>query len=196
MVAQQLQARDINDQRVLKAMATVPRHLFVPAHLSGEAYTDQALPIGHGQTISQPYMVAFTCQLCRLHGHETVLDIGTGSGYQAAVLSLLAKKVISLEIIPALAETAQTTLVRLGYPVQVIRKDGKLGYLPAAPYRAILSAAAAATPPPAWSSQLTSPGFIILPEGLTYHQVLVRYTFDHGSLAKETYFPVAYVPLV
>jgi protein-L-isoaspartate(D-aspartate) O-methyltransferase len=196
LVKAQLQDRDITDPRVLRAMSTIPREKFIPPKLHHLAYADQPLPIGHGQTITQPYLVALTCQLCAFKGHETVLDIGTGSGYQAAVLSLLVKHVISLEIVGPLAQAAAARLNRLGYEnVTVIHTDGRHGYAQKAPYHAIASAAASRQVPPAWINQLAPHGVIVLPQKRLFRQYLTRYQKTNGSLIQEEILPVRFVPL-
>ena len=150
MVEQQLRARGVRDERVLQAMAVVPRELFVSERLRRRAYDDAALPIGAGQTISQPYMVARICETLALRGGERVLDVGTGSGYQAAVLAELAAEVHSIERLPELAEQARENLAAAGYGdrVQVHLGDGTLGDPEHAPFAAIAVAAAAPRPPP------------------------------------------------
>ena len=164
MVSRQLRKRDITDERVLAAMAAVPRHLFVPPDLRAQAYADQALPIGHGQTISQPYVVALMTQLLALHGGERVLEIGTGSGYQAAVLSHLAGAVYSIEIDPELADQARATLAAQGYrSVQVRTGDGYYGWPEAAPFDAIIITAAAPRMPEALLGQLREGGRVVAP---------------------------------
>lgn len=164
MVTRQLRGRDITDERVLAAMAAVPRHAFVPDEARAQAYADQALPIGRGQTISQPYVVALMSQLLALHGGERVLEIGTGSGYQAAVLSHLAGSVYSIEIDAELAERARTTLARMGYDtVQVRAGDGYYGWPDAAPFDAIIITAAAPRLPEALLGQLRDGGRVVAP---------------------------------
>ncbi|MBU1127035.1 protein-L-isoaspartate O-methyltransferase, partial [Patescibacteria group bacterium] len=143
MVREHLKARDIIDGRVLKAMAKIPREKFVPRNLRNYAYDDTPLSIGFGQTISQPYIVAKICQSLELRGDEKVLDVGTGSGYQAAVLAVLAEKVISIERIPELAKMAKKTISKLGYDnIKIIIGNGSKGVLKEAPFDVIVSAAA------------------------------------------------------
>ena len=164
MVARQLRGRDVVDERVLAAMAAVPRHLFVPPDVRAHAYADQALPIGRGQTISQPYVVALMTQLLALRGGERVLEIGTGSGYQAAVLSKLAGAVYSIEIDPELAERAGTTLATLGYDTVHVRAgDGYFGWPEAAPFDAVIITAAAPRLPEALAGQLRDGGRVVAP---------------------------------
>ena len=164
MVEQQLRGRDIVDARVLAAMATVPRHRFVPDAERAIAYGDHALPIGRGQTISQPYIVALMTQLLALHGGERVLEVGTGSGYQAAVLGQLAGEVYSVEIDPVLAEQARTTLAALGARnVHVRAGDGFFGWPEAAPFDAIIITAATPRLPDALRDQLREGGRVVVP---------------------------------
>ena len=166
MVAEQLRGRGILDERVLAAMGRVPRECFVPAELRGEAYGDNALPIGHGQTISQPYMVARICEEMRLDGCERVLDVGAGSGYQSAVLAELAAEVVAIEVIPELAGRARANLDAAGYDrVEVLVGDGSLGRPERAPFGAIAVAAAAPEPPPALYEQLEPGGRLVVPVG-------------------------------
>src|SRR5512135_2160266 len=156
---------DVSDPAVLAAMAAVPRHLFVPPHYRDQAYEDSPLPIGLGQTISQPYIVALMTQALRLPPHSRVLEIGTGSGYQAAVLAQLGAQVYSVETRPALAAQAQERLAELDYPVQVRVGDGCLGWPEHAPYRGIIVTAAAAAVPMALLSQLADRGRLVIPLG-------------------------------
>ncbi len=197
MVEEQLKARDINDERVLAAMSKVPRHKFVPNSAKAAAYADHPLSIGHNQTISQPYVVALMCQLLELTGNEKVLDIGTGSGYQAAVLSHLAKKVITIEVIPELAESAQKTLKDLNYTnTKVIIGDGRKGAPDYAPYDGIKSAAASEEIPEAWKEQLNQGGKIVMPIKNKLGQTLVRLTKTSSGFKKESLGGVMFVPLV
>ncbi|MDX2169748.1 MAG: protein-L-isoaspartate(D-aspartate) O-methyltransferase [Deltaproteobacteria bacterium] len=164
MVARQLRARDITDARVLDAMQSVPRHRFVPDAQRAAAYHDGALPIGRGQTISQPYIVALMTQLLRLDGSERVLEIGTGSGYQAAVLARLAREVYSIEIDPVLAERARATLAAVGADsVHVRAGDGYFGWPEAAPFDAVIITAAAPRLPEALRAQIREGGRIVAP---------------------------------
>jgi protein-L-isoaspartate(D-aspartate) O-methyltransferase len=173
MVAAQLRGRDIRDERVLDAMARVPRHAFVPAELRSEAYEDRPLPIGSDQTISQPYMVALMLEDLHLSNSDKVLEIGTGSGYQAALLGELAAQVYTIERHPALANSAAIALAELGYKnVTVILGDGTLGLADEAPFDAIIVAAAAAEIPPALFAQLREGGRMIIPVGSPHAQEL------------------------
>jgi protein-L-isoaspartate(D-aspartate) O-methyltransferase len=197
MVERQLRRRGISDERVLAAMARVPRELFIPERLRAYAYDDGALPIGHRQTISQPFVVATICSLLRLAGEERVLDVGTGSGYQAAVLAELATEVVTIERISALAEEARARLVKAGYAnVEVRVGDGSLGVPERAPYDGIAVAAAAPTVPPALYEQLVEGGRLVVPRGSRWGQelVLVERTAD-GPVERST-IPVRFVPLL
>jgi protein-L-isoaspartate(D-aspartate) O-methyltransferase len=197
MVEGQLRQRDIRDERVLQAMATIPRHLFVPPAWRSQAYDDGPLPIGEEQTISQPYIVALMTESLRLKGTETVLEIGTGSGYQAAVLSVLAKKIYSIEIIPELAETSRERLTALGYKnVEVIVGDGNLGWPQGSPYDAIIVTAAAPQIPPALIEQLAEGGRMVLPVEVEEEQHLLRLQKREGKIIREDLGPVRFVPLV
>jgi protein-L-isoaspartate(D-aspartate) O-methyltransferase len=198
MVAEHLRSRDIVDPRVLAAFASVPREQFVPEQLVDQAYDDVPLPIGNGQTISQPYVVAITVQALGLGGDERVLEIGTGSGYAAAVLGRLAREVHTIERIEELARTATARLANLGFTnVHVHHSDGTLGWPAAAPYEAIAVAAGAPRPPPALLEQLAIGGRLVLPTGPTDHQRLVRITrHGHHQYAEEDLGDVRFVPLL
>ena len=173
MVSEQLQRRGILDPRVLRAVGKVPRHLFVDEALVGRAYGDHPLPIGDGQTISQPYMVALMTEALELHGHERVLEIGTGCGYQTAVLAEVCGKVFSVERLKSLADRAMRRLDSLGYYNVLVRvADGSLGWKEEAPFDAILVAAAAPTIPQALVDQLAPKGRLIVPVGDAYTQSL------------------------
>jgi protein-L-isoaspartate(D-aspartate) O-methyltransferase len=198
MVATQIEARGITDPFVLDAMRSVPRERFVPASLAECAYDDGPLPIGEGQTISQPYIVAVMTQAARIKPGERVLEIGTGSGYGAAVLSRVAAEVYTVERIGALAETARRRLSDLGYAnVHVLEGDGSLGWAEHAPYDAILVTAGAPRVPKTLLGQLVIGGRLIMPVGSSYGQRLVRVTrtdtheYDHENLEA-----VAFVPLI
>jgi protein-L-isoaspartate(D-aspartate) O-methyltransferase len=197
MVTQQLESRDISDQRVLQAMRHVPRHLFVPEDRQSEAYQDRPLSIGYGQTISQPYIVGYMTAALALSGDEKVLEIGTGSGYQAAVLSRVASQVITVEYIPELADTARTALANLGYDnVEVLVGDGSAGWLEEAPYEAIMFTAAAPEIPAPLRDQLADGGRLVGPVGSRYDQVLVRVWRIANEWKTETLKAVIFVPLV
>jgi protein-L-isoaspartate(D-aspartate) O-methyltransferase len=197
MVEVQLKSRDITDQRVLEAMNQIPREKFVPKEIRFSAYADRPLSIGHHQTISQPYVVALMCQLLKLKGTEKILDVGTGSGYQAAVLSRLAKKVITIEVIPDLAKKAKEILGKLNYQnVIVIIGDGRKGSPDHAPFDKIISAAASENIPQAWKNQLKTGGQIVLPMEHGLGQKLVRVTKTNSGFKKESFGGVMFVPLV
>ncbi len=198
MVTHQLQARGITDPRVLAALGRVPRHRFVPAKLAPLAYGDFPLPIGRDQTISQPYIVALMSQWAEVKPGEKVLEVGTGSGYQAAVLAELTEQVFSIEIKPDLARAAAARLQELGYTrVQVRTGDGYLGWPEAAPFDAILVTAAAPTVPPALTAQLKEGGRLVIPLGEPRgEQTLVRLRKSKGEMREEERLPVRFVPLV
>jgi protein-L-isoaspartate(D-aspartate) O-methyltransferase len=181
----QLVARGIHDPRVLDAMRRVPRHRFVDSCALDLAYADRALPIGDGQTISQPYMVAAMTEALKLHGHERVLDVGTGSGYQAAILAELAREVVTIERLPELAEAARERLESLGYRnVRVVVGDGSIGFAESAPYDGILVAAASPRVPPSLRQQLTDGGRLVIPVGPPDQQRLTVVMRDADSFVE------------
>jgi protein-L-isoaspartate(D-aspartate) O-methyltransferase len=196
-LAEQLRRRGIRDPRVLAAFARVPRELFVPPESRRQAYADRALPIGSGQTISQPFMVAAIVAALELDGDERVLDVGTGSGYQAAILAELAREVVTIERVPELAERARSTLAAAGYGrVEVHVGDGTLGVPGRAPYEGIAVAAASPRIPEALYEQLTPGGRLVVPIGTRSEQwleVVVR--GEHGPERVRT-VPCRFVPLV
>jgi protein-L-isoaspartate(D-aspartate) O-methyltransferase len=197
MVERQLRRRGISDERVLAAMARVPRELFVPDSLRAYAYDDGALPIGHRQTISQPFVVATICSLLALEGSERALDVGTGSGYQAAVLAELATEVVTVERIPELADAAAQALAAAGYAnVEVRVGDGSLGVPDRAPFAAIAVAAAAPTVPPALYAQLAEGGRIVVPRGTRWGQELVLVVRTPAGPVERPSIPVRFVPLL
>jgi protein-L-isoaspartate(D-aspartate) O-methyltransferase len=197
MVEVQLRGRDIRDERVLDAMRRVPRELFVPPEERRRAYDDVALPIGSGQTISQPYMVARICELLELRGDERVLDVGTGSGYQAAVLAELADEVHTIERVPELAARASETLDAAGYArVQVHVGDGTLGLPGCAPFGGIAVAAAAPRLPEALYAQLDEGGRLVVPIGRRRGQLLVVATRSEEGPDVLGSVPCRFVPLV
>jgi protein-L-isoaspartate(D-aspartate) O-methyltransferase len=197
MVRQQLIPRGIEDPRVLLAMRDTPRHLFVPTRHRAMAYEDMPLPIGHGQTISQPLMVAMMTAALRLHGHERVLEIGTGSGYQAAILSRLAIVVFSIERIPELAARARTTLAMAGIlNVHVLVGDGSLGLPEHGPYDAIVVTAASPKIPPALVDQLKPGGRLAIPVGDRHEQTLIRLTATANAPQLERLGGCRFVPLI
>jgi protein-L-isoaspartate(D-aspartate) O-methyltransferase len=192
-----LRAEGITDERVLAAIGRVPRHLFVLPHDRARAYADEALPIAGGQTISQPYIVALMTQLLELQDDARVLEIGTGSGYQAAVLALIARAVYSVEIDPALAQAAHAQLQRLGYAnVSVRAGDGFYGWPDAAPFDAVIVTAVAPKVPEPLVAQLKPGGRLVMPLGDGEHQTLVRgRKRPDGTLAVERVAAVAFVPM-
>jgi protein-L-isoaspartate(D-aspartate) O-methyltransferase len=197
MVEHQLRRRGIRDERVLEAMARVPREAFLPPELRDHAYADGALAIGHGQTMSQPFVVATICELLELTGEERVLDVGTGSGYQAAVLSELAAEVVTIERIPELAERARATLEAAGYgDVVVLVGDGSLGAPDRAPFDAIAVAAAAPGIPRALYEQLVEGGRLVLPRGTRWGQELVLVIRTDEGPRERVSIPCRFVPLV
>jgi protein-L-isoaspartate(D-aspartate) O-methyltransferase len=197
MVAQQLRLRDVRDERVLAAMGRVPRELFVPEHLRERAYDDAALPIGGGQTISQPYMVAKICEALSFRGDERVLDVGSGSGYQAAVLAELAAEVDTIERIPELAEVARANLAAAGYErVRVHLGDGTRGLPERAPFAAIAVAAAAPRRPETLYQQLEPRGRLVVPVGGFGAQRLQLIVRSPEGPAVVKSVPCRFVPLV
>lgn len=200
MVERQIRGRGIRSPRVLDAMTVVPRHLFVPREHVIEAYDDTPLPIGDGQTISQPYIVAAMADALLLEGKERVLEVGAGSGYQAAVLSLLASEVIAVEAQPALFIHTRERMGRLGYAnVRIEEGDGSLGWPPCEPretkYDAILVSAAAPAVPPPLLEQLSEGGRLVMPIGTPARQELVRIVKRQGRTTQESLFACRFVPL-
>ena len=198
MVEKDLKARGIKDPKVLEAMGKIPRQLFVEESLRDEAYADHPLPIGEGQTISQPYVVALMTEAIRLKPGDRVLEIGTGSGYQAAVLAEIVKDVYTVEIRKGLAETAAKRLADLGYKnVQAKYGDGYFGWEEYAPFDVIMITASANHIPPPLIKQLREGGRLILPLGSTlFHQTLTLVTKEKGDLKMEQREAVVFVPLV
>ena len=197
MVERQLRRRGIRDERVLSAMLSVPRHEFVAAELAGEAYSDRPLPIGHGQTISQPFMVAAMAEALGLSGAERVLEIGAGSGYQAAVLSLVASEVHTVELHEDLAAETAERLRRLGYGnVHVHVGDGTLGWPEEAPFDAIVVTAAAPDVPPPLMAQLAQAGRLIIPVGNADEQRLLRIEKRGDAFTTRPLYHCRFVPLV
>ena len=195
MVDEQLKARDIRDPRVLEAMLTVPRHLFVPEPQRANAYIDSPLPIGHDQTISQPYIVAFMTQALDVRPDHRVLEIGTGSGYQAAVLSKLAKVVYTIEIVTPLADRAREALARLGFRnIEVRTGNGYLGWPEQAPFDRIMVTAAPEEVPPALVDQLTVGGIMAIPVGSGIQELRVLRRTATGLDTLRT-LPVRFVPM-
>jgi len=197
MVVEQLERRGIRDPRVLEAMEWVPREEFVPPELVGLAYEDRALPIGLEQTISQPYTVAFMCQEARLAAGDKILEIGTGSGYGAAVLSLLASEVHTVERLEELFYDARERLQRLGYhKVRVYRDDGTLGLPREAPFDAIIVTAGAEELPDAYQHQLADGGRLIIPVGPPSYQQMIRLTRAGDQWRRDELGSFGFVPLV
>ncbi len=196
MVDGQLRRRGLRDERVLAAFAEVPRHLFVPERQRYAAYDDTPLAIGHGQTISQPYIVGLMISLLELQGDERVLEIGTGSGYEAALLAQLAGEVHTVELIPELAREAEVTLVMIGCAnVHVHVGDGSLGWPKAAPYPGIIVSAAAPKIPPPLLAQLTEGGRLVLPVAYDYEQLLKVVLRRGDDYDEHVVTAVAFVPL-
>ncbi len=196
MINEQIIARGILTPRLLDVMGTVQRHLFIPANDLAWAYSDGPLPIGYGQTISQPYIVALMTDLLDLEGEERVLEVGTGSGYQAGILGKMAMEVHTVEMIPELAARAAQTLTDMGYlNVHVHNADGSLGWPQAAPYDGILVAAAAPSAPPPLLEQLDEGGRMVIPVGSLGFQHLEVWTRKGKKYLHRVNIPVAFVPL-
>mgnify|MGYP005843092179 CR=1 FL=1 len=197
MVRKQLMRRNICDRAVLEAMSTVPRHLFLPENVRKYAYEDRALPLSAGQTVSQPFIVALMAQALMLTGNERVLEVGTGSGYAAAVLSLLTAEVYSIEVVSDLAETARARLAALGYHnVHVLLCDGTFGLPEHAPYNAITVAAASPWVPQPLRQQLADGGRLVIPVGGRDDQLLLRLTRQGEMIKTERLSGVRFVPLI
>jgi protein-L-isoaspartate(D-aspartate) O-methyltransferase len=197
MVEAQLKARGITDERLVAAFRKVPRHLFVPLELQHESYADHPLPIGAGQTISQPYIVALMTSRLRLQGHERVLEIGSGSGYQAAILAELALEVFSVERLPELLISVEERLGKLGYlNVHLTPGNGSLGWPEHAPYDAILVTAAAPDIPEPLLDQLADRGRMVLPIGPQEAQMLVEVEKRHGTIHRKEIASCLFVPLL
>lgn len=197
MVETQIASRGVKDERVLSAMRSVPRHLFVPEAYRDAAYSDCPLPIGRGQTISQPYIVAVMTELLALRPEDRVLEVGAGSGYQAAILARLARSVISIERISEVAEMARENLSRLGISnVKIVTGDGTTGYPDQAPYDAVLITAATPEVPPPLIDQLADGGRLVAPVGSRDLQELVRVTKRKDQVTREFFGGVVFVPLL
>lgn len=196
MVESQIKSRGISDLKVLRAMSTVPRHLFVPKYLRRQAYVDGPLPIGHGQTISQPYIVAYMTDILHIQPGHRILEIGTGSGYQAAVLAELTDQVYTIEIIPQLAASVGKRLKETGYDsVHVRQGDGYHGWLDAAPFNGIMVTAAAEFIPPPLLQQLAEGGRMIIPVGSPFFvQHLMLVEKKQGEITTRSLMPVRFVP--
>lgn len=196
MVQYQIASRGVADERILQAMRHVPRHRFVPPDYQDQAYDDHPLPIGSGQTISQPYIVAFMTEQLALKGDDKVLEVGTGSGYQAAVLARLVRQVHTIERVAELAEKAEIIFKELNLTnIKVHVGDGSLGWVLDSPYQAILVTAAAPACPPALLEQLDLGGRMIIPVGERFHQTLELWQRDSDGLHCQDILPVMFVPL-
>ncbi|MGF7008183.1 protein-L-isoaspartate(D-aspartate) O-methyltransferase [Aminobacter sp. BE322] len=198
MVERQIARRGINDLAVLEAMSEVPREEFVPENLRDYAYEDTALPIDEYQTISQPYIVALMASAGELSPGQTILEIGTGSGYAAAVMARIVSRVVTIERLTSLADQARARLARLGYGnVEVVTGDGVAGYEAEAPFDAILSAAGSRRIPPAWKSQLAIGGRLVMPLGPLGDQILVKVTrLKDDDYVEKALAAVRFVPLI
>ncbi|MEI6292135.1 MAG: protein-L-isoaspartate(D-aspartate) O-methyltransferase [Methanomicrobiales archaeon] len=197
MVRDQIEARGVEDPRVLDAMREIPRHLFIPAEFQVAAYHDRPLPIGSGQTISQPYIVGLMTALLDVKQSDRVLEIGTGSGYQAAILSKLSRTVVTVERLPEIAAKAKDLMRRLGiFNVNVVVEDGTLGYLPDAPYDRIIITAASPDIPAPLIDQLADEGKLVAPVGSRDLQQLVRITKQRDRISRENFGGVVFVPLL
>lgn len=197
MLRDHLRRRGIHDRRVLEAIQRVPREKFVPAESIDDAYADRALAIDCGQTISQPYMVALMTEALALAGGERVLEIGTGSGYQAAILAELAERVVTVERHAELSQQARRRLADLGYRnLRFVQGDGSQGFAEEAPYDRIIVTAAAPVCPPPLFEQLADAGVLVIPVGVGDEQMLERWTKQAGKLARESLGGCRFVPLV
>jgi protein-L-isoaspartate(D-aspartate) O-methyltransferase len=196
MVREQIAARGVRDPRTLAAMRKVPRHLFVPSERGDAAYSDRPLPIEAGQTISQPFIVAYMTQALGLRGGERVLEVGTGSGYQAAILGEIASRVYTIEIVPVLAAHAAATLAERGYDnVEVREGDGYRGWPEAAPFDAIIVTAAPDHVPQPLIDQLAPGGRLVIPVGDVIQELRVLTKGTDGKVASENVLPVRFVPM-
>ncbi|MCQ9207364.1 MAG: protein-L-isoaspartate(D-aspartate) O-methyltransferase [Omnitrophica bacterium] len=197
MVREQLVPRGISDKRVLRSFRGVERHEFVPPDLRGGAYEDHPLPLGEGQTISQPYMVALMTQCLALKGGERVLEIGTGSGYQTAILATLSKEVFSVERVKGLAKKAESTLARLGYDnIRIKVDDGTLGWRENAPYEAIIVTAGSPKIPETYIAQLETGGRLVIPVGTAFSQILTLVEKKPDGAVISELCGCVFVPLV
>ena len=196
MVKDQIEARGVKDKIILEAMKKVPRHLFVPWNMRSYAYHDEPLPIGEGQTISQPYIVAYMSEVLRLKGNERILEIGTGSGYQAAILAEVSKEVFTMEIVKSLSLRAEKILEKLDYENICFKVgDGTYGWKEHAPYDAIMVTAAPDIVPESLREQLKVSGRMIVPVGSTF-QELVLITREKKKFKEKKLLPVRFVPLI
>lgn len=196
MVKEQIEKRGIKDEKVLKTMEKVPRHLFVPEEFRSQSYEDHPLPIGEEQTISQPFIVAYMTELLELNKNCRVLEIGTGSGYQSAILAEISKEVYTVEIIESLSFKAQEVLSSLGYKnIKFLIGDGTFGWKEFSPYQRIIVTAASPRVPPALIEQLSNNGILVIPIG-TYSQEIVRIRKRGEKVDEEVLIPVRFVPLI
>ncbi|HEY5532105.1 MAG TPA: protein-L-isoaspartate(D-aspartate) O-methyltransferase [Candidatus Anoxymicrobiaceae bacterium] len=197
MVEHQIKARGVHDPRVLEAMRRIPRHLFVPEPNKPRAYEDKPLPVGEGQTISQPYIVGWMTELLRLDGHETVLEIGTGTGYQAAILGILARKVYTMERLEPLAKSARRRLEKLGFKnIEVTVGDGSKGFPEHAPYHGIIVTAGSPQVPQALVEQLADGGRLVIPVGTSSMQMLTIVEKHGDTISSTEKGSCVFVPLV
>lgn len=196
MVETQLKSRGINDERILEAFREVPRHLFVPPKYAGEAYGDYPLPVGEGQTISQPFIVAEMTLLLNIKPDDKILEIGTGSGYQAAIIAYLGVRVYTVEKIRTLIEPAIRVLKELGLNVNIIEGDGSLGYPRCAPYNGIIVTAAAPEVPEPLLEQLDEGARLVIPVGSRFSQILKVYEKINGDIKEYNFGGCIFVPLV
>lgn len=196
MVQAQIEARGIKDEKVLEAMRKVPRHLFVPENMRRYSYQDEPLPIGEGQTISQPYIVAYMSEALNLKGNEKVLEIGTGSGYQTAILAEIVKEVFSIEIVDILSSKARKVIKELRYENVCFKiEDGTQGWKEHAPYDAIIVTAAPSKVPQALKNQLKILGRMVIPVGSTF-QELIHVIREKKKFKEQKLLPVRFVPLI
>ena len=197
MVANQIEQRGVRDPSVLRVMRGTPRHLFVPDYLKNSAYSDRPLPIGEGQTISQPYIVALMTELLQLEGGETILEIGTGSGYQAAVLSPLVEAVFTIEIVKPLANSARKLIEKLGYENVIVKwGDGYKGWIEHAPYDRVIVTAAPDQVPQALIDQMKIGGLLVIPVGTYYQELKVITKISEQEIEEKSIIPVRFVPMV
>lgn len=196
MVEVQIAARGVKDEMVLQVMKKIPRHMFVPENIKAHAYNDEPLPIGEGQTISQPYIVAYMTEILELSENDVILEIGTGSGYQTAVLAEIAKQVYSIEILKGLSTQAQTVLKKLGYEnIHFKTGDGSHGWKEHAPFDKIMVAAAPSKVPAALKEQLKVGGRMIIPVGSAFQELVLVFKGKKKS-KKKSLIPVRFVPLI
>jgi len=197
MVTNQIRGRNVSDEKVLQAMLKVKRHLFLPENVKRHAYEDSALPIEKNQTISQPYIVALMTELADLKPEYKILEIGTGSGYQAVILAQLVKKVYTIEIIPELAEQAKERLKELGYEnIEILAGDGYKGYPQEAPFDAIIVTAAAPEIPQELIKQLKTGGRMVIPLGDIFQELYCVTKKEDGAFEQKNIIPVRFVPMV